>query len=244
MSGSDPGAVRQRDLDVAVARRRNRAGRCRRKGLVRLNRRGAGQPHWQRYQRGITPERAAPNLRSEAGRSKNAKASGRMLAIAMVLDGHSRETAAEASVMDRQTLRDWVFRYNEYGLSGLFDHAHPGPRPLLTTEQEAEVVTWVENGPNLAKDGVVRWRRVDLRDRIENRFDIVFHERSIGKLLRRLNFRRISVCPRHPETDEVCGPGDELCGLILNDDGLVFQASQMLWKGVRHRNALRCLAKL
>jgi Winged helix-turn helix len=49
---------------------------------------------------------------------------------------------------------------------------------------------------------VVRWRRVDLRDRIEDRFGVVFHERSIGKLLRRLNFRRISVRPRHPETDE------------------------------------------
>jgi transposase len=141
-------------------------------------------------------------LRAEAARSKNAKASRRMLAIAMALDGHSREMAAEASAMDRQTLRDWVIRYNEYGLPGLFDHAHPGPRPLLTAEQEAEVASWVDNGPDLANDGVVRWRRVDLRDRIEERFGIAFHVRSIGKLLRRLNFRRISVRPRHPETDE------------------------------------------
>ena len=125
-----------------------------------------------------------------------------MLAIAMALDGHLREAAAEACAMDRQTLRDWVLRYNEYGLPGLYDLAQPGPRPLLTAEQEAEVVTWVENGPDLAKDGVVRWRRVDLRDRIKDRFGVVFHERSIGKLLRRLNFRRISVRPRHPETDE------------------------------------------
>ncbi len=141
-------------------------------------------------------------LRAEAARSKNARASRRMLAIAMALDGHSREDAAEACAMDRQTLRDWVIRYNQSGLAGLHDLAQPGPRPFLTTEQEAEVATWVENGPDLAKDGVVRWRRIDLRDRIKDRFGVVFHERSIGKLLRRLNFRRISVRLRHPETDE------------------------------------------
>jgi transposase len=83
------------------------------------------------------------DLRAEAARSKNA--------IAMVLDGHSREAAAEACAMDRQTLRDWVLRYNEYGLPGLYDLAQPDPRPFLTAEQEAEVVTLVENGPDLVK---------------------------------------------------------------------------------------------
>ena len=79
------------------------------------------------------------DLRAEAARTKNARASRRMLAIAMALDGHSREAAAEACAMDRQTLRDWVLRYNEYGLPGLYDLTQPGPRPFLTAEQEAEV---------------------------------------------------------------------------------------------------------
>jgi transposase len=126
----------------------------------------------------------------------------RLLAIAMVLDGHSRATAAEACAMDRQTLRDWVHRYNDFGVDGLSDHPHPGPRPFLTAAQEAEVDSWVEQGPDLAADGVVRWRRIDLRERIKARFGVVFHERSIGKLLRRLNFRRISVRPQHPESSE------------------------------------------
>ena len=104
--------------------------------------------------------------------------------------------------MDRQTLCDWVGRYNDFGLDGLSDLPHPGPRPFLTAAQEAEVDNWVEQGPDLAADGVVRWRRIDLRERIKARFGVVFHERSIGKLLRRLNFRRISVRPQHPESDE------------------------------------------
>lgn len=141
-------------------------------------------------------------LREAAARSKNARVTRRLLAIAMVLDGHSRQAAAEACAMDRQTLRDWVLRYNDRGLAGLLDHVHPGRRRWLTVEQEAAVDGWVETGPDLAKDGVVRWRRVDLRDRIKEHFGVVFHVRSVGKLLRRLNFRRMSVRPQHPESDE------------------------------------------
>ena len=142
------------------------------------------------------------DLRVEAARSKNTRVTRRLLAIAMVLDGHSRATAAEACAMDRQTLCDWIRRYNDFGIDGLSDHPHPGPRPFLTAAQETEVDSWVEQGPDLAADGVVRWRRIDLRERIKVRFGVVFHERSIGKLLRRLNFRRISVRPQHPESDK------------------------------------------
>jgi len=57
-------------------------------------------------------------LRAEAARTADAKQARRILAIAMVLDGHSRLLAAQASAMDRQTLRDWVHRYNADGLAG------------------------------------------------------------------------------------------------------------------------------
>ncbi len=42
----------------------------------------------------------------------------------------------------------------------------------------------------------------------------------------------------------VFNPGMRWCGLILSTDGSAFQASQMAWKGVHQRSALRCLAKL
>ena len=143
-----------------------------------------------------------PALREEAARSKDARVARRLLAIAMILDGHSREAAAEACAMDRQTLCDRVHRYNEAGVSGMADRPRPGPQPRLSMEQEAEVARRVEQGSGLETDGVIRWRRVDLRDRIEARFGISFHKRSVGELSRRLNFRRISVRPRHPESDE------------------------------------------
>jgi transposase len=144
---------------------------------------------------------SAAELRSVAAQTRDAKAARRMLAIGLVLEGWSREAAAEACAMDRQTLRDWVHRYNALGPEGLF--ALPrrnGPLPRLTAEQQAKVVEWVEQGPNLERDGVVRWRCVDLQRRIAQAFAVQLHERTVGKLLRKLSFRRVSVRPRHPQS--------------------------------------------
>jgi transposase len=71
--------------------------------------------------------------------------------------------------------------------------------PRLTLEQLAELARIVEDGP--AMDGVVRWRRVDLQVVIERRFGVHLHERSVGKVLRRLGFARLSVRPKHPSSD-------------------------------------------
>jgi transposase len=125
-----------------------------------------------------------------------------MLALALVMEGESRETAARQCGMDRQTLRDWVHRYNAMGVAGLFDRPHGGgASPKLTGMQEATLAGWVRAGPDLETDGVVRWRVIDLRQKIAREFNVELHERSVGKLLRRLRFRRLSVRPRHPEAD-------------------------------------------
>ena len=68
----------------------------------------------------------AGGLRREAARCRDARAARRMLALALVLEGTSRADAARAAGMDRQTLRDWVRRYNEEGLAGLRDRHRPG----------------------------------------------------------------------------------------------------------------------
>jgi transposase len=147
-------------------------------------------------------ELTAPDLRRAAGRSSEASAARRMLAIALVLEGHSRQVAAIQCGMDRQTLRDWVHRYNAEGLAGLLDRPHGGgPKPLLSSDQLEQVAGWVRAGPEPERDGVIRWRRVDLREKIAAEFAVRLHERSVGKQLRRLGFRRISVRPRHPRAD-------------------------------------------
>jgi transposase len=145
----------------------------------------------------------AEGLRREAARCRDGHAARRMLALALALDGCSRSEAATLCGMDRQTLRDWVHRYEAEGLAGLHDRSRPGRPPGLSPEQEAELARIVEAGPSLEKDGVIRWRRIDLQKVIAETFGISLHERSVGRLLRKLRFRRLSPRPRHPKTDTV-----------------------------------------
>ena len=147
-------------------------------------------------------DHSASELRRAGGRCSDARAARRMLAIAHVLDGRSRAEAAELCGMDRQTLRDWVHRYNADGLAGLYDRpGRPGPKPRLLPEQQAQIAAWIEQGPTRSEHGVVRWRCVDLREAIAKEFGVTLHEGTVGKLLRRLGLRRLSVRPQHPESD-------------------------------------------
>ncbi len=125
-----------------------------------------------------------------------------MLAIALVLEGVDRKTAAETCGMDRQSLRDWVHRTNAEGLAGLENRRSPGPPRLLSAEQKALLAARVEAGPDPKLDRVVRWRRIDLKRWIAAELGVVMHERTVGKQLRELGYRRLSVRPRHPKADE------------------------------------------
>src|SRR5674536_78391 len=99
----------------------------------------------------------ASALRAAASREKDGAAARRILALALVLDGADRKTAAETCGMDRQTLRDWVHRYNAEGLIGLHDLTPPGPKPKLTAEQQSELAGLVETGPDPARHGAVSY---------------------------------------------------------------------------------------
>jgi transposase len=60
----------------------------------------------------------------------------------------------------------------------------------------------VETGPDPQIEGVVRWRQVDLKRVIGERFGVEFHKRYVGKLLKRLGFSHMSARPRHPGQNE------------------------------------------
>lgn len=145
---------------------------------------------------------SAGDLREAARRTKDSDQARRLLALALVMDGLSRTDAARAAGMDRQTLRDWVIRYNDEGVAGLCDRPRPGRPGQLGEDQLAELARLVEAGPDIKVHGVVRWRCADLQAQIKRRFDVEVTERHVGRLLKQLKFTRLSVRPRHPEADE------------------------------------------
>jgi transposase len=144
---------------------------------------------------------SANELRALARRSKDVNQSRRLLSLAAVREGKDRGEAARIGGMDRQTLRDWVHRFNAAGPDGLFDNWTDGPKPRLSSEELAAFAKIVAAGPDREKDGVVRWRRVDLQRVIAETFGVDFHERYVGTLLKKLGFSHISARPRHPGQD-------------------------------------------
>lgn len=143
----------------------------------------------------------AKELRSLAKRVKDNNQARRLLSLAAILDGMNREDAARIGGMNRQTLRDWVHRFNAAGPEGLLDRWTDGPAPRLSVEQKAELAALVEAGPERETDGVVRWRRIDLKRVIKQRYDVDYQERHVGTLLKQLGFSHVSARPRSPGQD-------------------------------------------
>ncbi len=72
-------------------------------------------------------------------------------------------------------------RFNEEGMNGLTNRKGAGRPRMLSDKQMKDLGEIVETGPDRAVDGVVRWRRIDLKRVIEERFDVVYSERGISR---------------------------------------------------------------
>ena len=143
----------------------------------------------------------AVRIRAAARAAPDSVQACRLLSIAAICEGKSRAEAAALGGMSRQTLRDWVRRFNAEGPDGLVNRKAPGARRRLSAAQLAELSELVGTGPDPQTDGVVRWRRVDLRAEIERRFGVEYHERSASRLLHELGFSHMSARPLHPKQD-------------------------------------------
>jgi hypothetical protein len=127
-----------------------------------------------------------------------------------------RAQAAKIGGMDRQTLRDWVIRFNDAMDAapqngscqcaiqtalpdpklnvpcsmpdGLFNIASPGVPPKLDATHRAFLARIVEGGPILAVHGVVRWRACDLIMRLHEEFGVSVSDDTIYRALKDLGF--------------------------------------------------------
>jgi putative transposase len=141
----------------------------------------------------------AGEVRGFAKRAKDAAQARRLLAIAAVLDGASRDEAAKIGGMDRQTLRDWVIRFNEQGPHGLINIPSPGVQ--LDATHRAFLARIVEEGPIPAVHGVVRWRACDLIMRLHEEFGLSVSDDTIYRALKDLGFSHVSARPKAYKQD-------------------------------------------
>ena len=150
----------------------------------------------------IATDLSPEELRSLARAERDARVARRMLAIANALSGMSREVAARSAGMDRQTLRDWVVRYNADGIAGLCDRWGDGRPPRLDADERAELAEVILAGPDPEVDGISAYTLEDLAQLSAQRFGKPFHPASMSRVVRRLGFSRQKARPHHPDKDE------------------------------------------
>jgi transposase len=149
----------------------------------------------------VRADYTSDEVRRLAKRAKDAGQARRLLAIAAVLDGASREEAAKIGGMDRQTLRDWVIRFNEQGPEGLINKPSPGAPGKLTDEHKAFLVRLIDEGPIPAIHGVVRWRACDLIMQLHEEFGLSVSDDTIYRALKELGFSHVSARPKAYKQD-------------------------------------------
>ena len=125
----------------------------------------------------------------------------RLLGVANALDGMPRGRAARQAGMDRQTLRDWVIRFNAEGVDGLRDRPKSGRPPWLDDGQLATFKALVLRGPDPERDGVSSWRAKDLCRIVAARCGVVYSENGMLRLLHDLGLSWQKARPIHPEAD-------------------------------------------
>lgn len=117
----------------------------------------------------------------------------RVRAIAAVLQGHTRTEAAKIGGMERQTLRDWVHRFNTCGPDGLKSLRSPGRPPKLDAAQLTQLADIISKGPDQTVHGVRRWRLTDLVRVIRENFAIEHDEVSVGRIMKRMGYSYTGV---------------------------------------------------
>jgi transposase len=144
-------------------------------------------------------------LRRLAKKARDAAQVRRLLALASIYDGGSRQYASEIGGVTVQIVRDWVVRFNERGPDGLINTKAPGARSKLNDAQRKALAQLVESGPIPAVHGVVRWRRKDLVQWLFEEFRISIDETTVGRELKALGFAKLSARPRHYAQNELEG---------------------------------------
>jgi transposase len=150
---------------------------------------------------GLRGDYAGNDLRRLACGSRDGRQVRRLLALAVIYDGGSRTEAARIGGVTLQIVRDWVVRFNAEGPAGLIDRKAPGKTPSLGPEARAALARAVEEGPAPWRDGVVRWRLIDLGQWLWETFGVSVSATTVGRELRAMGFRKLSARPRHHAQD-------------------------------------------
>lgn len=112
----------------------------------------------------------------------------RLHAIRAVLQGASRREAATIGGMQRQTLRDWVQRFNAEGPDGLLSRKRSGRPAKLSPGQKLGLIAILTSPSAKQHYGVSCWRLADIASLVKQRYGVELNTISVSRMLRGLGF--------------------------------------------------------
>jgi transposase len=135
--------------------------------------------------------------------ASNIRTSHRFLAIRDLMMGESKQAVTARYNVSRASLWNWVVRYNESGADGLKDTPQPGRPIRLDTEKQKDFKQRIESRPTYEKDGVVRWRAVDIQRVLQEEYNLEYKSLSgVRRLCHALGFSYLTTRPSHPKRDQ------------------------------------------
>jgi transposase len=111
----------------------------------------------------------------EATRSRTGQEARRRLAVQKVGEGRSAADVADFLGVHVETVRRWVRAHRAGGGDALAGTPHPGRRPFLTPEQQAEALGWLTRKPTEFGFRTDLWTAARVAQLIRERFGVEYH---------------------------------------------------------------------
>lgn len=140
-------------------------------------------------------------LRQEAKTEKDSKVCRRLLGIAHLLEGGSRQEAEEIACLRVSNFRVWLKRFNELGIAGLRNKKAPGRLPIMSFQVQEALKKKVLEGPGTSEE-IVRYRLVDLQKFLQEEHQVSMCLSGLWYQLQELGFTWKTGRQRHPRSEE------------------------------------------
>jgi transposase len=124
-------------------------------------------------------------LKALSNKVKDHRMRMRLLAVVHFKVGKNKADVARTLNASRKMVNEWVVNYFKGGVSAL-ESKNPSGRPsLLSSQQKAELIDYIEKQSQSTSGG--RLNGEMLKTYIQRTFSISYHQNSIYKLLKSLN---------------------------------------------------------
>lgn len=134
------------------------------------------------------PDITKQELKHLYKKEKKSKPKLRLLAAILRKDGKTLDTIADSLQKPKMTISDWLRRFIEKGLGGLYDKKQPGKRPKLTKSQLSKLEKILDQSPE--KQGIPHtlWTTKLVQYIIHKEFGQEFTMRHITRIIQKINF--------------------------------------------------------